>query len=457
MIVFLSVIATALGVVQISTDLRSHYLHQENIIVDILVFNDSDQPHSMPNLEEQTWRVQFEVDGAGGKRKYSSSKTDKVDEWKLAPRQTKKVRFTIPNSEALPLGKHSITINISLPNTYQDKKDITIVSKRVQYADISTVSEDAFFPGNSYLWTQLIGKDQQAVYLNRDGDHYLCVQSKGLTPYQSIAKGEERHLYWLSSNQLSLQSLSRNTLDARKHNVSFPWPNATKLTRGVTDHQRNFHLPIWIPSPQKGTSGTIQMIVVDYRGIPTYRKISNLPSPPKANDMAITEQHVPLFVVQHSRTTPPYDDAVYLYTLSRVGNPKIDVLPPKSSRIYVPNQGETIVDVQFGVHKEHGLIVYVISKKENIHYLQVISHQGNTLEQKPLLGLPENTKILTTQFHGATPSIIGQQDKTFGFLSEGSWIPLKKSLPENSFISLEGKNPNVYYLQNGKVNHRVIQ
>ena len=254
MIAILSMIATAFGDIQISTDLRNHYLQQQNIVVDIQIFNDTDKTYSIPNLEKQTWRVQFEVQGKDGKHSYSSTKSTNNEVWNLAPRQTKKIRFSIPNSASLSKGKHNISITIDLPNPYQETKEILIVSKAIQYVDIATVSEDAYFPQNSYLWTQPINKNLCAIYLNNSSDHFLVEAPIEVQPVQSIAKGEERHLYWWSSNQLHLYSLSRYKIDARQHKVPSPWPNTKVLTRGVTDQDRNLHIPIWIPSPQKDKS-----------------------------------------------------------------------------------------------------------------------------------------------------------------------------------------------------------
>ena len=451
MIAILSMLGTAFGALKISTDLRSHYLYQNNIVVDIQIFNDGDKNYSIPNLEQQTWRVQFEVQGKDGKHSYQSTKNDNNDVWNLAPRQTKKVRYSIPNSASLSKGKHNISITIDLPSPYQEKKEVLIVSKDIQYADIATVSEDAYFQQNSFLWTQPLNKNLCAVYLNSSTDHFLIEAPKEVQPYQSIAKGEERHLYWWASNQLFLHSLSRNTIDKRQHKVSSPWPNTDVLTRGVTDQDRSLHIPIWIPSPQKDNSGTIQIMAVDYKGIPTYRKIINVKQKPVFSDMAITEQHTPLLVVQHAKAIPPYNNAVYLYTLSQVGDAKIDALPPKSSRLYIPSEGEVIKDIQFGVHTEHGLVVYVVSKKESNHYLQIFSHQGNSVEQNILIEIPQKVDISRTQLHGTTPTMLGTIEGKMGLYHEGSWGLLKEKYPDETYISNEANHPYFFFLQNGKV------
>lgn len=451
MIAILSMIATAFADIQISTDLRSHYLHQKNIVIGIQIFNDTDNTYSIPDLEKQTWRVQFEVQGKDGKKSYKSTKSDNTDVWNLAPRQTKKISYSIPNSASLSKGKHNISITIDLPNPYQEQKEVLIVSKEIQHSDIATVSEDAYFPQNSYLWTQPLNKNVCAVYLNRNTDHFLMEAPKDTQPYQSIAKGEERHLYWWSSNQLYLHSLSRYDIDKRQHKVSSPWPNTAVLTRGVTDQDRNLHVPIWIPSPQKDNSGAVQIMAVNYKGIPTYRKIINVHKKPEFSDMAITEQHTPLLVVQHTKAIAPYNNAVYLYKLSQVGDAKIDALPPKSFRLYVPSKGEVVADIQFGVHAEHGLVVYVISKKENNHYLQLFSHQGNSIEENILLEIPEKIEILRTQFHGSTPTIFGKVEGKNGLYHQGKWEILQVQYPNDIHISNETQTPIFYFQKKGQV------
>jgi len=450
MITLFSFITNALAQIQITTDLQEHYLAKEPIVVDILLHNTSEVPVQLPNLEKQTWRVAFTVHSTSDQFTIRSTKTSNSDEWLLQPRQSKKLQFILPNSQSLPVGTHSITLQIDLPTPYTEKKQVQIVSAMTSYADLSTVAEDAYFPSNSYIWTQPLEAQEQALYLHRQRNYYLTTQSNEITPMQSLAKGEERHLYWMQNNQLAVHSLSRTEIDSRQIIASFPWPKTELLTRGATDADRRLHIPIWVAGPTKDASGTVQMLALDNRGTPKYRKILSLSSRPSQTDMALTEQRVPLLLVHH-------DKSVYLYTLSTVGVAKIDALPPKSTRLLLALE-EDIVIAQFGVHDTHGLIIHVITQQNGQFYSSIYSHLGTAIESNTLLPLGPETTITTANYHGSSATILGKQNEQWGILHKGEWAVLSSyNLSNEVYISLEKDHPVLHTVQNNTVQHFPIQ
>ena len=444
LILLSSLLSLAFAELQISSSLQNHYLHQQDIEIDLFLHNSGDAPVTLPDLDVQTWRVQFLLDGPNGTQKINSVKTDQAEVWTLQPRQGKLLRFSVPNSKALPLGKYSFTLLLDLPTPYEEQKEFHIVKPKVSCSDLETVSIDGFFPQDEYLWCQSLPDDQRSLYLSRARNHHLSTLPSTVAPQQSISKGRDRHVYWLYNNQLTAHQLSAERLDSRQIILSSPWPNVELLTRGVTG-AKNLHLPLWVPSPNTNQSGSVQMVAADYKGPPTFRKITSLPSKPIQSDSAITEQQTPLLLINHPK-------GVYLYTLTEVGDPKIDSLPPKSARLMVPTEQEQIVDARFGVHNEHGLIIHILFKRNDEYYSHLFNHTGRAIAIPQKIALPTDVTISQVRFQGQSATVLGKRNQRWGLWMDEQWTDLSvQPRTTDLHLSLSSKRPMAFFVADGQI------
>ena len=445
LLIFLSsFLSLAIAELQITSSLRDHYLHRQTIEIDVHIHNSGEAAITVPDLDSQTWRVQFIVDGPKGTQKINSVKSDSEEIWTLHPRQGKLLRFSIPNSQTLPIGKHTLTLLIELPTPYEEKKEIVIIKPRASCLDLDTVSIDGFFPKDEYLWCQSLPDGGRALYLSHLRDHHLSTIPATINPRQSIAKGRDRHVYWLQNNQLTAHQLSADRFDSREISFSSPWPTVELLARGVTG-ATHLHLPLWVPDPNTTQSGRIHTVAIGHKSNPTFRKITSLPSQPTQSDSAITEQHVPLLLINHPKGT-------YLYTLSEVGDPKIDSLPPKSTRLMVPTDQEQIIDARFGVHSDHGLVAHLLFKRNDEYYSHLFGHTGRALSPPEKLPLPEDISIDQVRIQGSSVTILGKTKGQWGVWMDNQWTELSKQPPSGDlYLSLGSSTPSVFFSIGGRI------
>jgi hypothetical protein len=252
-------------------------------------------------------------------------------------------------------------------------------------------------------------------------------------------------LYWATDKTVSFHPLFKNEIGPRQRSISFPWPETEILTRGVTDGNRKLHLPIWVSDPKGNSTGTVQTVMVNNRGKPSYRKMISLPSRPLQSDMVLTGKGTPLLLIYHR-------EGVFLFTISEIGDQKIDSLPPKSIRLIIPNQQEEIIDTRFGSDEEHGVVVHVLSRQNKNVFSTTFSHTGKPLGRNELHHFPEDIATVSLILNGQSPTVLGKTKTGLGLWNNGTWTPIQEKITENQiYINPNETSHTLYFLKEGLI------
>ncbi len=425
----LSLLSFAKAELLIQTNLKEHYIAGQPIFVDIQIQNIGESVETLPNLEKQTALLQWSIENTNGKQKIQSKEIENKDTWTLEPRQLKEVRFLLPNSSALPVGKQQLSLQIDLPQPYTQTKEIYIHKPSPLWDDREIREEQAFFPEGYYLWGQATSKKEQIVFLETERSIPLFI-APIQERFQQTISHQDNHLYSLHEEQLLLHTLEREEIQ-KTQKISFPWKQVSNFTRGITDPEQRFHLPIWISDP-KSNSGTLRSIIITHDGSISYRKIISLPERPLSIDSALTSAGVPLYLIQTS-------NRIYLFPLTQTGNQKIDLLPPQNITIRNTTK-EDDIDVQFGIDSEAGLIIHVLEKKEDVFLSKVYSLQGKQQNNKTVALPSKNTTITESHYQESKLFLLGKDENFWYQFSEENWTKLNVSdYPAHQNFKLDSK------------------
>ena len=447
MIPFFSFLTTAQAELSVQTNLQEHYIAGQPIFVDIRVQNIGSTPETLPNLDQQTWKVRWTMNNSNGKQTLRSTEGENQAQWILQPRQLKEVRFLIPNSAKLPTGKQTIELQIELPQeSYLEKKEIYIHPKDPLWEDRDIRADLAFFPEGEYLWGQAFSTTQQVIFLEKQQNSALSVPilraDKELRFVQSISN-HDHHIYALQRNRLLIHTLARDEVK-KGINISIPWKQVSILARGITDSDQQLVLPLWIPDPNQA-SGTIRSIQISKTGDVSYRKIISLPTKPVSMDTALTSTGTPLYLIQT-------ENRVYLFPLTQTGNAQIDQLPPQNITLRNISKEEQLHS-HFGLDSDIGLIIHLLSQdKEQLSSI-VYSLQG-TEQTKNVLPTPEKPLQITSVCYYNTALILLGKDEQFWYqLAEKTWRKLPASqypISQSVRVDLLQNHPDFPFIYHAK-------
>ena len=399
----------------IQTNLEGPYIEGQEIHINIRIQNIGESMETLPNLEVQTSRIEWTIVNTKGTHKIRSASGGDQENWTLKPRQMKEIRYQIPNSAAFPLGTQKIQLLIDLPEVYTENVDLTILKRTPLWTDNDILQEQSYFPQNHYLWGQTTSKDKQSVFLESTRSIPLFIANKDERFQQSISH-RDKHIYGIQNAELTLLSQGREEIQKRQH-IPLAWKQATSLARAITDPEQRFHLPLWIPDPNK-ESGMIRSVTISNKGDISYRKIIHLDEKPVSVDSAITSTGIPLYLIQTKTKT-------YLFLLSQTGDTKIDLLPPQSVSFETLNSTETQLQSQFGIDLESGLIVHVLRRQEENLLSVVYSLQGQELKRSNLKA-PELT-VESAIYHQSQLYLLATNQQSWMYHSGNNWQDLDLS------------------------------
>ena len=420
----------------IQTNLQENYIEGQAIYVDILIQNIGTTIESLPNLKMQTSKIQWTIKNSKGTQTLRSIPTENQETWILKPRQMKEVRYQIPNSAALPAGTQNIQLMIDLPEAYKENKELRILKREPLWLDNDILEEQAYFAKNHYLWGQTIAQNSQAIFLEADRSIPLFLAKKDERFQQSIAH-RDKHIYGLKNAELTLHSLEREEIK-KTQRIPLAWKQATSPARAVTDPEQRFHLPLWIPDPQK-ESGMIRSATITNKGAVSYRKIIHLDEKPVSVDSAITSTGIPLYLIQTKTKS-------YLFFLNQTGDAKIDLLPPQNVSFDTLLSNKVQLKSRFGIDSDAGLIVHILRREEETLFSGIYSLQGQELTQSS-----QNIKRLTIQdtlYHQDQLYILATDQKSWLYFSENDWHPLETSkypLETNIKIAVPTTGASTFY------------
>lgn len=438
MITLLSLLSLAQAELLIETNLQEHYISGQPIFVDIRIQNIGDSTETLPNLKKQTSALQWTIENSKGKQKIRSKEAHEQETWRLEPRQLKEIRFLLPNSSELPLGKQKISLQLDLPKPYTETKEIQIHRKEILWDDRENRGDQAFFPSGEYLWGQAFSKKEQMIFLETQNRSIPLFIAPIDQRFQQSISNKDNQIHSVRDDQITLQFLAREEIQ-KTQKIALPWKKTTIFTRGISDSEQRFHLPIWIPDPAEDdqkTSGMIRSIMISHNGEISYRKIISLPEKPISIDSALTSAGIPLYLIQTS-------NRLYLFPLTQTGNEKIDLLPPQNITVRSISKEEKI-KAHFGIDAETGLIIHILSQKENQLFSEVYSLQGKE-QKKQTIPLPETTLNITeVLYHQSQLFLLAKDDASWYQFLGADWTKLEASkYPSGQIFKIEPdrKNP----------------
>ena len=115
---FIGGLSTAFGAIpEISSNIRSDYLQGHPIAVQLTFRNTDTQVIEIPNVESESWRVQFQITDSEGQTQTRSTRPDVYPApsiWTIEPRQSRSVWIALPAGQGLKPGSYQIRFSIDL-------------------------------------------------------------------------------------------------------------------------------------------------------------------------------------------------------------------------------------------------------------------------------------------------------------------------------------------------------
>ena len=439
MLLFLS---QAWADITISHTLENQYLQGQPIVFDLRIFNDGHEMVRVPDLSKDRSKLQF-VLLSGTEQLKIQSEPGTAATLNLSPRQLQELQFSLPNSAALKKGQHELTLQINFPTPITIKHQFEVLTPKIQSVDMGTLSEDHAFNDRDLLWQQYYNKEFNLLYKNLEQPQLITKISPNVQVTQSIGPIDSNHIYQIHNQSIQYQTISGRHISDLSREIPIPWPKATIFERGITDDKKRLLLPTWVPS--NDNSGTIYMTILDHQQMASYRKIQNS-TPPIHSDVALTQTNIPLLLLHHAQ-------GVDLFVLTETGDAKIDKLPPKSHRLQSSNPNKTILDAQFAISPDKGLVAYILTEKSleqdkstqstKIWTVEIYSIQGNLIEERTLSPL-ENQSYSQSQFNQIF-TMLTKVNHQWKLLHNDQWIAISVPTDAQPILSIEDQTVWIYH------------
>lgn len=342
--------------VDVSYTVSDHHIAGQSVIVDIQLFNNGTEPETIPDIGLDRWRVEFTVNNLQGTQRIHSTKPEQATEHQrtLAPRQIQEIRFEIPNSAAWVKGDHKLSIQTPLTSTTPFEQTIVVHPQIVSDIDWTVLSNPLFTNTTEVLWLMNAENKEQYLFQGIKQSQYLATVKPNSTYGSSVHLGSIHHMYWIEKQQLNLQSRTTDRADTLQR-ISIPWPHFETIGSAMTDVAGRFMLPIWVSQGNSETMGTLQLVIVDRTGTLSFRKLYQ-GTRPHQTIQAITQANIPL-IGFHT------DTGAWMMSLTEVGDPTVDRLPPKSIRLFNTTPKQHVLDMTFAISDTEGLFIGVLTSQ----------------------------------------------------------------------------------------------
>ncbi len=378
--------------VVITHSVPTHHIAGEKFYIDLQLFNDGPQTEKVPDIGKQRWQVEFQIQTSTGTQHIHSSKPDDASPAtvSIASRGLKEFRFEVPNSAAWTTGTIQFAIQTPL-NEVPFEQTIIVHPKTFDGVDAVGLENALFTPLDTILWTT----PEHHLFKGFELPHYIASIGNDAQFGTSAHLGLHHHLYWLQGQSLTIVPAARDRLEPPLQ-AAIPWPANTVhlIGQAITDANGRFLLPLWIAGKDVGT---LYLLRATPQGAVSFRKLYT-GSKPTQYTTGISQAGTPLIALSTDREA-------WLLSVTETGNPQVDSLPPKSTRILQTSKDTTIENLQFAVSDANGLFLSALTKKsletksdspkQWTYSIHAHSLQGSVLTQPVRLETSESFSHMT--------------------------------------------------------------
>ena len=344
----LILLTTAQAEVTITHSVPLHHIAGEPFYVDLQLFNNGQQTEQIVDIGTQRWQVEFHVQTPTGTQNIHSTRpTDASTKTvPIAPRGLQEFRFEIPNAAAWSAGTIQLAINTPL-NDAPFEQSVVVHPKAFNAIDGVGLENTLFTPLDTLMWTT----PEHHLFKGFDKPQYIASLQNNTTFATSAHLGLQHHLYWMNEQSLTVVPAARDRLESPLQ-VNIPWPadTAVPLGQAITDADGQFLLPLWIDGKD---SGTLYLLRATANGVVSFRKLYTGTKPTQCAT-GISQAGTPLVALSTQ-------DQAWLLAITETGDPQVDSLPPKSTRIVDVSKETTIENLRFSVSNTHGLFLSTLT------------------------------------------------------------------------------------------------
>ena len=432
---FLSWISTVWADVQVTHTITEHTIKGQPIYVDLLLLNPDTKPVEIQDILNDRWQITFTLTHDGQKHTLRSQRPSEVQPKSrtLQSREVLELHLELPNSKALKPGTYSLGIDFPLDNERKIETGFVVHKQTPQWADFDLFNYEVFLDESDLLWTQP-HKDNHLLFEGTINPRWI--QSIPVaTAQNTIHIGATHHTYWKDRSRITVLKRSGDRTQTPQE-LSIPWKEFDIVGRGVTDLEGQVFIPIWVPNPN-GT-GTLYSVQPQSNNTITFRKIRT-GKRPQSIDIALTQASTPLFLLQ-------YTSALELYSLTTVGEERIDKLPPKSVTIPTQSAESPWNHATFLVSEQSGLHIAAVGGKDATHTIHTFGLSGNAIESYTIKIDTNVQTIHTVGISDEQPFAVLQSNDKMYYWSKQSGVTAVPA-PTNGVVNQRQSPPVLWSMQ----------
>ena len=438
-------LSTAMADITVTYTVPTHHIAGQPFTLDIQVLNDGDTAESIQNLRTDRWAIAFTVEQNAQVYTASSTKApdDNVTMVTLQPRGLQELRLEVPNSAAWKTG--TVQLQIQTPfSSSPHRQEILIHPHHIEQFAVQDVDANPFIQQNELLWTH-----QDALFVNPQHPRFIKVLPPKSTFGTSLHLGVSRHIHWVSEQNIYVLPIVGDRTSPLLR-TTIPWPNGEVIGPSFTDRSGRYMIPIWVGN--RSNKGTLYMLILDRQGHLSFRKLFNGEKPEECIG-ALSQSGTPLMGIRSKRDT-------WILAITEVGNPQIDLLPPRIRALHREDNQSESIDLSFGISESQGLFLGLLSKttppisetpnsNPTTFTIRTFSIQGQKLDETPVptIESSSNTSLL---WMNDTPTISTLNDNGIQFWSLTEMIWSQTVIGQHA-VQLNADGLFLWALKNGTI------
>ena len=438
-------LSTAMADITVTYTVPTHHIAGQPFTLDIQVLNDGDTAESIQNLRTDRWAIAFTVEQNAQVYTASSTKApdDNVTMVTLQPRGLQELRLEVPNSAAWKTG--TVQLQIQTPfSSSPHRQEILIHPHHIEQFAVQDVDANPFIQQNELLWTH-----QDALFVNPQHPRFIKALPPKSTFGTSLHLGVSRHIHWVSEQNIYVLPIVGDRTSPLLR-TTIPWPNGEVIGPSFTDRSGRYMIPIWVGN--RSNKGTLYMLILDRQGHLSFRKLFNGEKPEECIG-ALSQSGTPLMGIRSKRDT-------WILAITEVGNPQIDLLPPRIRALHREDNQSESIDLSFGISESQGLFLGLLSKttppisetpnsNPTTFTIRTFSIQGQKLDETPVptIESSSNTSLL---WMNDTPTISTLNDNGIQFWSLTEMIWSQTVIGQHA-VQLNADGLFLWALKNGTI------
>ena len=395
------------SVPEITSNIRSEYIQGQPIAVQIIFRNQDDTTLEIPNIEMESWRIEFQIKDSKGQKQTRSTRPDEApppSKWTIKQRQSRSLWVELPAGQGLKPDQYTFSFSIDLDGENYQSPDFELQIQKPNpiATDLTLVDHPLSHQNNPNLWTHQ-GMNGYSTYLhightNHHGQtlfhDFVFKTDAPHQPKLSIAQNGTRHILWQQSpKQIQYLTLQNNVPRHQIQQLAVPWPAAEMVGSPVSAPNGTPQFLLWVPSPSEG--GELRWCSVMRNGIPIYRKLTQLDHKPRRISISMNDRGEALIALM---------DQMNLLLFTAIEANERPNIPLKGEQLLKLN--EKVVDHQFSVHPDEGQVLQLLTHQDNGEWAQVtVSLNGENLTRTVIGNAPFTDKGIRFSAHHTVPAI----------------------------------------------------